>query len=81
MKIEYIASVGKNPDFLISTVVISQNCFIKRNHYLIFSSDRIFSIGQTTKKFHHVVGKNTSSQIILICRTTRIFFIRSNSFQ
>ena len=40
MKIEYKESVGKNPNFLKSTVEISQKC----NHYLIFSSNRIFSI-------------------------------------
>ena len=53
--------IWKNSDFLKSTVENSQNCFIKRNHYLIFSSDRIFSIGQTTEIFR----KNPQSRIVL----------------
>ena len=51
---------GINSDFLKSTVENSHNCFIKRNHYLIFSSDGIFSIGQTTEIFR----KNPQSRIV-----------------
>ena len=58
MKIEYKASVGKNPNFLKSTVEISQKC----NHYLIFF--------MRSNIFHKFRKKPI---IILICRTTRIF--------
>ena len=41
--------------------------FIKRNHYLNFSSDQIFSISSEKSSV-----KNTSSQNFLIYKTTRI---------